>query len=71
MRNFLQIVFGGIVMFIIVVGVILLIALGLHYVLEYIPCEILVYIETGILLGIFMLVISLLLKGKVKSLFNE
>ena len=46
----------GVLMFIFVIGIIILIAYGLSYVLEYIPCEVMVYIETGVLLGIFMLV---------------
>jgi len=46
----------GVLMFIFVIGIIILLAYGLSYVLEYIPCEVLVYIETGVLLGIFMLV---------------
>ena len=57
----------GILIFILVVGVILLIAWGLHYVLQFLPCEILVYIETGLLLGVFMLVAMLLTNEKLRT----
>ena len=60
MKGCLTTILMGILMFIFVIGIILLIAVGLLYVLQYIPCEILVYIETGVLLGIFMLIATLI-----------
>jgi len=56
----------GIVMFIFVIGIIILIGIGLQYVLTVIPCEILVYVETGVLLGVFMLIASLFSKIKLE-----
>lgn len=61
----------GILIFIIVVGVIILIAWGLSYVLTIIPCEIMVYVETGLLLGIFMLVAMLLTNEKLLAVFKK
>ena len=59
MKGCLTTILLGVLMFILVIGIILLIAVGLHYVLQYIPCDILVYVETGVLLGIFMLIAAL------------
>lgn len=64
MRNLLTMLLIGILLFILVVGVIILIGLGLEYVLQYIPCDILVYIETGLLLGIFTLIAYIAVSGK-------
>lgn len=70
-KGFLTTVLIGVLIFILVVGVILLIAWGLHYILEYLPCEILVYIETGLLLGIFMLVAMLMTNEKLRKLLKK
>ena len=64
MKNLITTVLIGLLMFIIIVGIILLIGLGLAYILQYIPCEILVYIMTGLLLGIFMLIANVMLIQK-------
>ena len=71
MKNLITTVLIGLLMFIIIVGIILLIAGGLYYVLQYIPCEILVYIMTGLLLGIFMLVASLFINTKEFEEFSK
>lgn len=60
MRGCLTTILVGVLMFIFVVGIILLLGIALNYVLQFIPCEILVYIETGVLLGLFMLIATLL-----------
>ena len=59
MRGCLTTILLGVLMFILVISIILLLAYGLNYILDYIPCDILVYVETGVLLGIFMLVAAL------------
>ena len=71
MKNLITTVLIGLLMFIIIVGIILLIGLGLAYILQYIPCEILVYIMTGLLLGIFMLVASLFINTKEFEEFSK
>ena len=73
MRGCLTVILGGVLLFVFVIGIILLLAVGLSYVLDYIPCEILVYIETGVLLGIFMLLAYLLFANadKIKKMMSN
>ncbi len=71
MRDLLQTLLIGVLLFILVVGIIILLGIGLEYVLTVIPCNVLVYIETGLLLGIFTLVAYLALNGKEKKLLKK
>lgn len=62
MINLIKIFLLAIAMLVLFIGVFLLIGLGLNWVLQYLPCEFLLYIFTGLLLGIFMLLISFFVK---------
>lgn len=70
MKNLIGLVLLGVIMFVVVVGIIILIGVALHYVLQFVPCEIMVYVETGILLGLFMLIAYMAISGDV-SLFAK
>ena len=63
MKDFLMVVLGGVLIFVIVIAIVLLIAYALGYILTIIPCTILVYAETFLLLGIFMLLALVFIKG--------
>ena len=67
MKSLIETVLIGVIMFIIVIGIIILLALGLTWVLQYIPCELLVYIETGVLIGLFMLIANMMLTKDKKD----
>ena len=58
MKELLTTLVLAILLLVIIVVVIILISYELYMVMEYIPCEILVYIETGMLLGLFMTLIN-------------
>ena len=63
MKDFLMVVLGGVLIFVIVIAIVLLIAYALGYILTIIPCTVLVYAETFLLLGIFMLLALVFIKG--------
>ena len=71
MKDLLKTLLIGVLLFVLIVGIILLIGIGLEYVLSIIPCEILVYIETGLLLGIFTLIAYIALNGKDAKLLKR
>lgn len=66
MKNLIGLVLLGTIMFVVVVGIVILLGVALEYVLQFIPCDIMVYVETGLLLGVFMLIAYMALKGDVK-----
>ena len=65
MKNLITLVLVGVIMFVLIIGIVLLLAVGLQYVLQFIPCEALVYAETFLLLGIFMLIAYMAIQGKI------
>ena len=65
MKNLITLVLAGVIMFVLIIGIVLLLAVGLQYVLQFIPCEALVYAETFLLLGIFMLIAYMAIQGKI------
>ena len=65
MKNLITLVLAGVIMFVLIIGIVLLLAVGLQYVLQFIPCEALVYAETFLLLGVFMLIAYMAIQGKI------
>jgi len=55
--DFLKKLLISVLLLLLMVVVIIAIALGLEWVLQIIPCDIMVYIETGLLLGLIMLLV--------------
>ena len=62
MRNLIETVIVGLLMFIVIIGIIFLIGYGLAYLLTIIDCTVYAYIVTGVLLGLFIIIANLILK---------
>lgn len=56
MKNFFIVLIFGVLIFVLLIAVALLIGFGLNYILEYIPCELLLYVETGLLFIVAVLI---------------
>ena len=64
MRNFFKIILTGIIIFVVIVLVMFLLGIGLYYLMQVVPCELIAYVETGFLF-IIVLLIALLLDKRI------
>lgn len=67
MKDFLKVLIVAILVFIVLVGVIILLGVALGYILTVIPCNVMVYVETGLLLGLIFILLNNALKAEQKK----
>jgi len=63
MITFFRVLLIALVIFVIIAVLVLAIGFGLNLILQYIPCELLLYVETGILFVGAMVVALLIFTG--------
>jgi len=63
MITFFRVLLIALVIFVIIAVLVLAIGFGLNLILQYIPCELLLYVETGILFVGAMVVAFLIFTG--------